>query len=338
MHVPDHFLDPATSVATAVVAGAVLITAARRLRNTPTGPAAFAWTTAAVFGLQMLNYPIASGTSGHLLGGALAAAILGPLWGMVSITVVLVVQCLMFADGGVTALGTNVLLMAIVGTLTGWGVAHGVLVLRERSRWAAGRAAGTAMTAAAAGLGGLVSVLAAAAAFTVLFALGGTVEVPLSALAAEMLGVHAIIGIGEGLITAALVGGVALAAPGSLALSGARLQAGPVRSIGFGAGLAGGVARAERRAMIVLGSVAVGAAGGLSWAASPSPDGLAATAASLGFAGAARDHALAGFPLAGYGETGGLLIGLAGLIGIALCVGAARGAARVIRPAQVPAG
>lgn len=250
MHVPDHFLDPATSVATATVAAVGLTVAARRIRRlgTPTRPALVAATTAAVFGLQMLNFPVSGATSGHLLGGALAAAVLGPWWGMICVTLVLVVQAVAFADGGITALGTNVVLMAVVGVLVGWAVSRGVAaVIRGRN---------PATLAVAAGLGGAVSVVATSAVFTGLFAVGGTTEVPLVSLAGSMLGVHALIGVGEAVLTGAVVALVALVAPGALALDARREPP------------------AQTRAAWVLGLVAVVAGGALSAVASALPDGL----------------------------------------------------------------
>jgi len=324
MHVPDHFLDPATSVATAIAAGAALSLTAARLRRSeaPTvRPGVFAATTGMVFGLQMLNYPVASGTSGHLLGGALAAAVLGPVWGMAAITVVLLAQGLLFADGGLGALGTNVLLMAVIGVLVGWFASRGALRL-------AGAHSGSRLAApVAAGAGALASVVAAALAFTALFAVGGTVAVPLGALAGQMLGVHALIGLGEAAITMALTALVAVVAPQALALTRDPAHA-SVATAGFGASLEPAAARASAvRVAVALGSVAFVAAAVLSSFASGSPDGLEATAQAVGFADAARDHALAGLPLADYGEAGHLFVGLVGLLGVAVSGLAAFGTA-----------
>lgn len=172
----------------------------------------------------MLNYPVASGTSGHLMGGALAAALVGPWLGMLSVTVVLLVQSLAFADGGITALGTIVLLMAVIGTLVGWAVTRGSLALLR------GRAAPLA-----AGAGALASVPVSAAVFVGLFAAGGTVSVPVGELASQMLGVHLLIGAGEALITAGVVALVLAVAPGSTRVQEvAALESGqPASSVGF---------------------------------------------------------------------------------------------------------
>ncbi|WP_313661913.1 energy-coupling factor ABC transporter permease [Cellulosimicrobium cellulans] len=323
MHVPDHFLDDPTSATTAVVSLAAVGYAAYRAREdlTPRRVALTAATTGFVFAVQMLNYPVAAGTSGHLMGGALAAALVGPWLGVLSVTLVLLVQALVFADGGLTALGTNVLLMAVVGTLVGWAATRGVLRL-TRGRGAAG----------AAGVGALVSVPASAAVFAGLFAVGGTVPVPVGALVGQMLSVHVLVGLGEALITAGVVGLVLAVAPGVAAIEG------PARSAANGAlvpdavasrgaagspgatSLAAAPVGAVRRAVLALGSGALLAAVVVSSFAAATPDGLEATAESVGFADAARDHAFAGMPLADYGEAGGIFVGVAGLVGVALVV------------------
>lgn len=301
MHVPDHFLDDPTSATTAVVSLAAVGYAAYRAREdlTPRRVALTAATTGFVFAVQMLNYPVAAGTSGHLMGGALAAALVGPWLGVLSLTAVLLVQALVFADGGLTALGTNVLLMAVVGTLVGWAVTRGVL------RATRGRGA-----AAAAGAGALVSVPVSAAVFAGLFAVGGTVPVPVGELVGQMLGVHLLVGLGEALITAGVVGLVLAVAPGVAAVEARRAPAlspsAPVAAV--------------RRAVLALGTGALLAAVVVSSFAAATPDGLEATAESVGFADAARDHAFAGAPLADYGEVGGIFVGVAGLVGLALVV------------------
>ncbi len=121
MHVPDGFLDVPTSVATGVAAVAVVGAALRRAEReiAETGPALPGLTAAFVFAAQMVNFPVGAGTSGHLLGGALAAVLVGPWTAVVVLTSVLLVQGLLFADGGLTALGTNVINMAVVGVVVG---------------------------------------------------------------------------------------------------------------------------------------------------------------------------------------------------------------------------
>lgn len=132
MHVPDHMLNDPTSAATGAVACAAIAYAAYRSREDLTRQriALTAATGAVVFALQMVNYPVAAGTSGHLMGGVLAAALVGPWLGMLAVTLVLLVQATLFADGGLTALGTNTLLMAVTGVAVGWAVTQAVQHLR----------------------------------------------------------------------------------------------------------------------------------------------------------------------------------------------------------------
>ena len=206
MHAPDGFLNAAASVGTGVVAaggvGASLRVARDRLddRRIPLAGLLAAF----VFAAQMLNFPIAGGTSGHLLGGALAAILVGPFIGAVVVTVVVVVQALVFADGGLTALGYNIVNMALVTSFGGYGAF--LLLRRVLPRRRSGVLVATGI---AAGL----SVVLSAAAFTLEFAVGGAAPVPLGRLVAAMVGVHTFIGIGEGIISALTVGAVLATRP-----------------------------------------------------------------------------------------------------------------------------
>ena len=124
MHVPDGFLDAPTSVATGVVAAtgiALALRGARRELDDRTAPMAGLVATF-VFAAQMINFPVGAGTSGHLLGGALAAVLVGPWTAILCMAVVLLVQGLLMADGGITALGTNITLMGLVAVAVAWGV------------------------------------------------------------------------------------------------------------------------------------------------------------------------------------------------------------------------
>lgn len=207
MHVPDGFLDAPTSVATAVVAaGGVSLALARARRELDDRTAPLAGLVAVfVFAAQMLNFPVGAGTSGHLLGGALAAVLVGPWTATLCLTVVLAVQSLLFADGGISALGTNVVLMGLVGVWTGWLVFAGLRRL-VRSR-------GAAVVPALAGVAAAASVPVAALTFTALYAVGGHAPIPLGELAAAMLGWHALIGVGEGIITFLAVGSIIATRP-----------------------------------------------------------------------------------------------------------------------------
>jgi cobalt/nickel transport system permease protein len=206
MHIPDGFIDGTTSAGAAVVAAGGLGASLRRAaavldeRRVPLAGLVAAF----IFAVQMLNFPVASGTSGHLLGGALAAVLVGPAVGAVCVSVVVVVQALLFADGGLSALGLNVLNMALVTAYGGYAVF--VVVRRLLPRW-------PASVVAASGIAAAVSVVLSAAAFTVEYAIGGTGTASVATVATAMLGVHVLIGIGEGIITALVVGAVLATRP-----------------------------------------------------------------------------------------------------------------------------
>ena len=206
MHVPDGFLDAPTSIATgavAVVAVGVSLRKARAELDDRTAPLA-GLVAAFIFATQMINFPVAGGTSGHLMGGAIAAVLIGPWTGMLAISVVLLVQCLLFADGGITALGTNIVLMGVSTVVVGWLVFRGLrAVLPKR----------TAMVPVAAGIGAFASVPLASLVFVLLYAAGGTAEIPLDQLTTAMIGVHLLIGLGEGVITFLAVGSIIAVRP-----------------------------------------------------------------------------------------------------------------------------
>jgi cobalt/nickel transport system permease protein len=206
VHVPDGFLDAPTSVATGVVAAtavAVSLRGARRELDDRTAPMAGLVATF-VFAAQMINFPVGAGTSGHLMGGALAAVLVGPWTAVLCLSVVLTVQALLMADGGITAIGTNITLIGIATVAVGWGVF--VLLRRVLPKT-------VAMVAPAAAIAAFVSVPAAALVFTGLFAVGGNVPVDLGAVVTAMLGWHTVIGIGEAVVTGMVIASVVSARP-----------------------------------------------------------------------------------------------------------------------------
>jgi cobalt/nickel transport system permease protein len=206
MHVPDGFLDAPTSIATGVVAAGAVGVALRKARgelDDRTAPLA-GLVAAFIFATQMLNFPVASGTSGHLMGGAIAAVLVGPWTAVLCTSTVFIVQSLLFADGGITALGTNILLMGVITCAVGWLVFRAVQGILPKT---------TAMVPIAAGIGALISVPVASLAFVGLYAIGGAEDIPLGNLAAAMVGVHVLIGIGEGLITFLAVGSIIAVRP-----------------------------------------------------------------------------------------------------------------------------
>lgn len=206
MHVPDNFLTPEASLVTGLVAAsavAATITVGRPRFNTQRIALTGA-TAAVIFGAQMVNYPILSGTSGHFMGGALAVALVGPRLALMAMTGVLALQSLLFGDGGITALGTNILLIGLTTVVVGW------LVFKVAQRLLPSRPGAVAPAAA---IGALVSVPAAAAVFAGLYAIGGTAPVPLDALLAAMLGWHVLIGVGEAVVTGLVIASVVRVRP-----------------------------------------------------------------------------------------------------------------------------
>lgn len=225
MHIPDGFIDGGTSAAAGLVAcGGVALCLKRSATTLDDRQIPIAGLSAAyVFAVQMLNFPVASGTSGHLLGGVLAAVLVGPWTGALCVTVVLAVQALLFADGGLTALGLNVLNMALVGALVGYVIFLGLRRVLPTERGsivaAAGIAAGVAPTLATLGFLGE-------------YAVGGNGAAPLRTVAAAMLGVHLLIGVGEGVITALTVSAVLAARPDLVhGASGLRARTAAVRPV-----------------------------------------------------------------------------------------------------------
>jgi cobalt/nickel transport system permease protein len=206
MHMSDGIVNAPTSVVYALVAAIGLALAASRARaDLDERAAPLAGLVAAfVFATQMINFPVLPGVSGHLLGGALAAILVGPWVGALCVGIVLVMQAVLFADGGLSALGTNITNLALAGTAAGYGVA---VLLRRYGRRARTWLAAVVFVSA------LVSTVAAAGSFVVQYAIGGDTGVGLGSVATAMLGVHVLIGIGEGVITVLTVGAVARVRP-----------------------------------------------------------------------------------------------------------------------------
>jgi len=206
MHIPDGFINLPTSAGFGVAAiGGVWYSLRRAARFLDDRRIPLAGLVAAfIFAAQMVNFPVAAGTTGHFLGGVLAAVLVGPWLGALALTVVLVVQGVFFADGGLSALGLNVFNMAVVGTLGGWLLYRGLIALLPKNRPA---------TVAAAGVAAGLAVPLAAMAFVLEYAIGGAGGASVGTVAAAMGGVHVLIGIGEGLITALVVGAVLATRP-----------------------------------------------------------------------------------------------------------------------------
>jgi cobalt/nickel transport system permease protein len=307
MHIPDGFLDAQTAVAAGVLSAAGLAVALRRVRRAlPARRVPLIGLAAAfVFAAQMLNFPVAGGTSGHLIGAVLAAVLLGGSASVLVMSAVLILQCFLFADGGLTALGANLFNMALVAPVVGYGI------YRLVRRFAGGSLRGTLL---ATGFAAWCSTVAAAVACAGELAVSGTVawRVALPAMA----GVHMLIGLGEALITTLVVAAVARARP--------ELLHEPSRADGWRsyAGLA---------AYGLL--VALGLAVFVAPVASHWPDGLMRVAGGLGFAPRAAAPVLpaplARYLVPGLGAGAGSTA-LAGAAGAVIAFALAWTAARVL--------
>lgn len=192
MHIPNEMLNGSICPLSATVAVAGIALASRAAMRSPDKPGAlrFAAVSALIFAAQMINFPVQDGTSGHLLGGVLAAALLGVPFGVLALALVVTVQSLVFADGGLLVLGANVVNMALLGAGAG-GLLNRYLAQRGMHR------------SLALLLAGWTSIMLAASACSIELAFSGTITA--SKVLPAMLGVHALIGVGEALITLVLV-------------------------------------------------------------------------------------------------------------------------------------
>ncbi|MGH4029788.1 energy-coupling factor ABC transporter permease [Actinomycetota bacterium Odt1-20B] len=346
MHVPDGFINAPVSAACGVVAagavavslrgarkeqgGTSLLERSRELGGERTAPLA-GLVAAFIFAVQMLNFPVAAGTSGHLLGGALAAILVGPYTGVLCVSVVLLLQGVLFADGGLTALGVNITDMAVVTTVVAYLVFRGLVKVLPRGRRS---------VTVSAFVASLLSVPAAAVAFTLIYALGGTTDVSIGKVATAMIGVHVLIGIGEAAITALTVGAVIAVRPDLV--HGARGLTTPLK-LRVGGELVDAPAAApspaaarSRRKVWVIGLVtSLVLAGFVSFYASADPDGLEKVAHDKGIDKKAKEHASSDSPLADYGvkdiADSRLSGGLAGVIGVGVTAVAGTGVFWVLR-------
>ncbi|CAN5329564.1 energy-coupling factor ABC transporter permease [soil metagenome] len=318
MHAPDGFLNAGTAVATGAISAGALGMALRQTREqlgdkqVPLAGIAAAF----IFAAQMFNFPVAAGTTGHLLGGALAAVLLGPAMGAVVVAVVVVVQALAFADGGLTALGYNVFNMAIVTAFGGYAIFR--LLRRILPQNATGVIGATAL---AAGL----SVVLSATAFSIQWLFGATAPVPFDTVFGSMVGVHLLIGIGEAVLSGMAVGAVLAARP----------------DLVYGARDLDRAALADRPAMGMRGFVIAGLLVALLFAvvvsqfAAPDPDGLERVAEDTGFAESAQEHALGGGIFADYATAGignePLSLAIAGVVGVVITLAVMTGLFMAVR-------
>lgn len=203
MHIPDGFLDVKVWATMDVVAAGILVYAVRKTNRTleERQIPLMGVMGAFIFAAQMLNFPVAGGTSGHLIGGVLAAVLLGPWAATLVMTAILMVQCFLFQDGGLTALGANVFNMGMLATISGYGVYR----LFERVIGGEkGRLVGIFVAS-------WLSVELSAMFCAIQLGLSGTT--PLGASLLAMVSIHAVIGVFEGVITTAVIGFVKAVRP-----------------------------------------------------------------------------------------------------------------------------
>ena len=198
MHVPDGFMNVTMSAATGLISFGTLWAYIRSAKDLIADKfiALTGMMSALIFVLQMINFPIAAGTSGHLLGGALAVIVLGPRLGLICLSVVVIIQSLLFADGGLSALGVNVLNMAIVTSATSWFIVKYWIKFIGKNK--------TSIVSVSV-LAGILSVVFSSIAFTIQYAIGGTISIPVGTVLLAMVTTHFIIGFGEGIITALII-------------------------------------------------------------------------------------------------------------------------------------
>ncbi len=300
LHIPDGFLSLLIAMICWVITALTLVLAIRNAQKSfderlvPLAGIMAAF----IFAGQMINFPVAGGTSGHLLGSTLAAIVLGPWLGILVMTAVIALQALLFQDGGLVTMGANILVMGIIPALIGYGLYRAVAHKSQRVQ------VGTAVLAA------WLSVMGAALLTALLLGFSGTSSFRIAVPA--MLGVHAFIGIGEALITAAALSFIFKTRPQLLQESG----------------------QAAGRGWIVGGAVIILLIVLISPFASSFPDGLEWVAAENGFLNTALDapfKLLPDYTIPGLGETAVSTIA-AGLVGVLIAAAIVIGLTRLLRP------
>ncbi len=193
MHIPDGFISVEVAVATVAASAATVALSIKKVKNKTSDNLVpeMGIVAAFVFAAQMVNFPVAGGTSGHLVGGALLAILFGPFRACIIMSTILIAQALLFADGGITALGANILNMGIVAPFSAYIVYR---ALKNRG------------LKLAIFLASWSSIVLSAIFCALELALSGTI--PLKVALPAMASIHAIIGIGEGLITVPVVLGI----------------------------------------------------------------------------------------------------------------------------------
>jgi len=201
MHIPDGFINLPVSLMFIALSGLGVLAClkgARAQLDDKTAPLA-GLVTVFIFAVQMINFPVAAGTSGHLLGGVLAAVLVGPYAATLSITIVLILQALLFADGGLTAVGLNLFNLSLLGV---WG---GYLVFLFARRFLPKKKSSIPVASL---IAAFIQVPLAALGFVFQYAIGAESTIPVATVATAMISTHILIGIGEALITAFTVSAV----------------------------------------------------------------------------------------------------------------------------------
>lgn len=304
MHIPDGFISLPVAGVTGLISVAALGIALKKSQDAFGVKRApiLGLTTAFVFAAQMINFPVAGGVSGHLLGGTLAAIILGSPWaGTICIATVLIIQAVLFADGGITALGSNILNMGVIGVWVGWGLTKILQQIFSTSR---------VRLPIIAGIAAAFSVIVASIACGIELVVSGTAIANL--VLPAMTGVHILIGVGEGLITGSVITYLANVRPDLLPGEEQKTRSWLIPVI----------------AVLLIASV-------LSLFASAFPDGLEKVAEDIGFIKLAENVRVSiPTPLADYGIEGLGQIGtsIAGLLGSGVCFAVAFGIAQLVKP------
>jgi cobalt/nickel transport system permease protein len=303
MHIPDGLLSLRVALICWVISLAVLTWTIRKTRGTlgERQIPLMGVMAAFIFAAQMINFPVAAGTSGHLLGGVLAAIALGPWSAILVMASVIIVQGLLFQDGGLLVMGANILNMGIITVVIGYGLYRLALSRPMRTRLIV------------AGVAAWISVIAGALATSLELWLSGTARLDL--VIPAMLGVHALIGIGEALVTVAALSFLLRTRPDLIEAS-----EGPRR--GGKAWIAGGILLVALTALLTP-------------LASVNPDGLNRVAINMGFIQQAQPspiHLLGGYRLPLIGHTPLSTI-LAAILGMVVVVGIITLIARWVRAA-----
>ena len=293
LHLPDGFLSIITSIICwAITVSIIGIAISRTNKSLGEKQVPLMGVMAAfIFAAQMINFPVAGGTSGHLLGGALAAIVLGPWAGMLVMTAVIAVQALLIQDGGLLVMGANILNMGLLTAAVGYGLYRSVLGKSQGARLAM------------AGVAAWLSVMTGALATALQLWLSGTA--PLEIVVPAMLAVHALIGIGEALITVAALSFIFRTRPDILDEESASAQG--------------------SRGWVVAGAVLTLLVLLLSPFASSDPDGLERVAGDLGFLQSGQSapyQILSDYTLPFLGATplSTILAGAAGLVVVGLII------------------